>query len=485
MITRLRWCVYAHIVTMVVLVLWAMVSAASPAAASAKASAQASPLANDPQSADRTAGVAESVVVAPGESLWSISERWLGPEATPEQIADGAERIYALNLERIGDDPNLLLAGQRLSLPAEVERRAPEPDGAAANQGSGPTAATAADEADRGARQARGDAQSQPAFLPDLSRAVPVAAIRPLARNDSPPSPAESAVSGVRSGFSAVVATAVGEAFSPGSYPGRTALGGALVAMSSLLALILAVGVAREVWGPSYARRRARRRWVRETLARSYAPGGTFDPGDAFAALEGGHPSQEGPRSAPAQTAAAGGLRTRGEPSGNLANGSALLDTAQDISRHRRLRIRQARPLEAKRRPRGGRVKGASGASRLGRTSRAHQRPVTRAQRARALSRKGIRIVASEPRGPHPIQPTQEWKIGEQLTSAISAIPVHPGAPLREALLEVKPLVAAELMTVASLERHRSLAYYEQRRARALRGFLATIEEVSSDARIT
>src|SRR3712207_9135189 len=42
-----------------------------------------------------------SVVVRPGDSLWSISEEWLGPNATPQQIYNETARIYALNSERI------------------------------------------------------------------------------------------------------------------------------------------------------------------------------------------------------------------------------------------------------------------------------------------------------------------------------------------------------------------------------------------------
>ena len=52
--------------------------------------------------------------VGPGESLWTIAHARLAPEATPQQVAEEVERIYAFNRERIGDDPNLLLVGQEL-----------------------------------------------------------------------------------------------------------------------------------------------------------------------------------------------------------------------------------------------------------------------------------------------------------------------------------------------------------------------------------
>ncbi len=486
MITRLRRRAFAPIATIAVLALWAAVLAASPAAASAKTT----PPAKDPRSVNQTAGVAESVVVAPGDCLWSISARWLGPGASARQIADGVERIHALNLERIGGDPDLIHAGQRLLLPAGLGRRSPEPRGPASARHAGePTApnprsrtesngsdavADAAGIADSRARQARSDARSEPAALPRLASPVPAPSVRTLARNGSPASQAQPSSSAARSIFSAVVATEV-DPLSPGAHPDRKALGAALLAMSGVLALVLAVRVARVVWGPALARHRARSRWVGEEFARSHATEGTFDARDAFAAVEGGQPSQDGPRSAPTRTAAAGDSGTRLSLPGPWVTGSASSGTVLSISRRRRLRVRRTRSLEAKRPPRG-HAKGASGAARLG---RARRRTVNRAQRARALSRKGRRMSHGEPRDPHQ---TQEWKIGEPLRSAMGGIPGRPGAPLRDALAGVKPLVADELTKVASLERHRALSRDEQRQARALRQFLATIEEVSNDA---
>jgi hypothetical protein len=57
-----------------------------------------------------------SIVVTPGASLWSISRERLGPNATPQQIYNEAARIYALNSERIGEDPNLIYPGEVLLL---------------------------------------------------------------------------------------------------------------------------------------------------------------------------------------------------------------------------------------------------------------------------------------------------------------------------------------------------------------------------------
>lgn len=66
--------------------------------------------------AGRAARSADPVVhvVRPGESLWSLAEQVSGPGAD----LDAAWRaIWAANREVVGDDPDLILPGQRLRLP--------------------------------------------------------------------------------------------------------------------------------------------------------------------------------------------------------------------------------------------------------------------------------------------------------------------------------------------------------------------------------
>jgi len=58
-----------------------------------------------------------TVIVKPGDSLWSISEQRLGPEASPQRVYDHTYQMYALNRKIIGSDPDLIFAGQQLSLP--------------------------------------------------------------------------------------------------------------------------------------------------------------------------------------------------------------------------------------------------------------------------------------------------------------------------------------------------------------------------------
>lgn len=58
-------------------------------------------------------------VVQAGESLWSIAAELLGPGASTGEIARAVERLWQLNAERIGSgDPDLIMAGERLLLPA-------------------------------------------------------------------------------------------------------------------------------------------------------------------------------------------------------------------------------------------------------------------------------------------------------------------------------------------------------------------------------
>jgi hypothetical protein len=72
----------------------------------------------------------------------------LGGDATPQRIAEGVELIYARNQTRIGPDPNLIIVGQRLSLPQAAM------DGGAVSNPTNAKASTAPPSATReGARR--------------------------------------------------------------------------------------------------------------------------------------------------------------------------------------------------------------------------------------------------------------------------------------------------------------------------------------------
>ncbi|WP_240038104.1 LysM peptidoglycan-binding domain-containing protein [Actinomyces procaprae] len=55
--------------------------------------------------------------VTAGESLWSITEDLIGPEASPAQVAEAWPQLYRANTDVIGSDPELILPGTPLSVP--------------------------------------------------------------------------------------------------------------------------------------------------------------------------------------------------------------------------------------------------------------------------------------------------------------------------------------------------------------------------------
>jgi LysM repeat protein len=62
-----------------------------------------------------------NIVVAPGDSLWAISSRSLGANASPARVAAEWPRLYAANRAEIGTDPSYILPGQVLHSPASTE----------------------------------------------------------------------------------------------------------------------------------------------------------------------------------------------------------------------------------------------------------------------------------------------------------------------------------------------------------------------------
>lgn len=57
------------------------------------------------------------VVVAAGDTLWSLAAAHLGPYATDAETADLWPRLYELNRDVIGPDPGLIHPGQVLAMP--------------------------------------------------------------------------------------------------------------------------------------------------------------------------------------------------------------------------------------------------------------------------------------------------------------------------------------------------------------------------------
>ena len=164
----------------------------------------------------------DRLVVAPGDSLWSISQERLGPQATPPRIYREVERIYALNRDLIGPDPNLIFPGQKLLLPltAGVSASKPASAGATLPRAASPSAArpftparAAESEAEQAARTTVvAEKEKDPdrvAEAPNLPEAVEVPAPGRSAVHTSPRSPVAALLEHASSTF----ASALGEPF--------------------------------------------------------------------------------------------------------------------------------------------------------------------------------------------------------------------------------------------------------------------------------
>lgn len=127
MSTRLKRYVYPALVALAL-------CAAVVVAWSAPAQAQATPK-DGARGADASP---KRVVVHSGDCLWSISRRLLPANATPQQIYNEVARIYALNRDRIGEDPNLIYAGEVLSVPPAPKPVADPVGSGRPGRGAGP-----------------------------------------------------------------------------------------------------------------------------------------------------------------------------------------------------------------------------------------------------------------------------------------------------------------------------------------------------------
>jgi Tfp pilus assembly protein FimV len=101
----------------------------SPVAAAPTAH-HAHPRAHGPSRVDRSGhrAAATSIVVQPGDTLWTIASRRLGAGATGVAITAAWHAWYAANRSTIGPDPNLIRPGQRLTVPALATSAARRPD---------------------------------------------------------------------------------------------------------------------------------------------------------------------------------------------------------------------------------------------------------------------------------------------------------------------------------------------------------------------
>lgn len=74
-----------------------------------------------PSSPGSSAPPARTITVAPGDSLWSLTDDLVGPGPDSTQdVAAAWPLLYDLNRDRIGDDPELIRPGQELIVPTSL-----------------------------------------------------------------------------------------------------------------------------------------------------------------------------------------------------------------------------------------------------------------------------------------------------------------------------------------------------------------------------
>jgi nucleoid-associated protein YgaU len=64
-----------------------------------------------------------TLVVQPGDSLWGIAASLAPRAASDATVTRAWHRLYRVNATRIGTDPDLILPGTRLRVPAPAAPR--------------------------------------------------------------------------------------------------------------------------------------------------------------------------------------------------------------------------------------------------------------------------------------------------------------------------------------------------------------------------
>src|SRR5215203_2813314 len=206
---------------------------------------------------EKGASATPRLVVEPGDSLWSISEEHIGPGATPEQIAYEVERIFELNRDQIGENPNLIFPGQEFFLVsaapggaaaapeqpvAVAEQQAPEP---IVDESEGVSDSPAAENAvsvfedvvpEDGVSEGAVSEDAIPAALPSRDQTDEQAESAPAESAPAESTPAESAAPATTAGS---IGDSVLEALN--SLKGeRRLLGVGILALTLIVALLMA-----------------------------------------------------------------------------------------------------------------------------------------------------------------------------------------------------------------------------------------------------
>ena len=334
---------------------------------------------------EKGASATPRLVVEPGDSLWSISEEHIGPGATPEQIAYEVERIFELNRDQIGENPNLIFPGQEFFLVSAAPggaAAAPEQPVAVAEQQQAPTPIVVESEGVSDSPAAEDaaienvvpeDGVSEGAVSEDAIPAAPPTRDQTDEQAESAPAEsvtAESAPAESTPAESAAPATTAGsigdsvlEALN--NLKGeRRLLGVGILALTLIVALLMAWrlpmrrnvedpqawGIPQQQYYENYAPAEAPRQAPPET-----ARGAEGEPNGAASGAASGPPPEEAPRepsvSSNSTSPAANGAEedVLAEGNGAMAEGNGAAASSPDQERLRR--IRHLRRISQRRSP--------------------------------------------------------------------------------------------------------------------------------------
>jgi hypothetical protein len=331
---------------------------------------------------EKGASATPRLVVEPGDSLWSISEEHIGPGATPEQIAYEVERIFELNRDQIGENPNLIFPGQEFFLVsaapggaaaapeqpvAVAEQQAPEP---IVVESEGVSDSPAAEDAaienvvpEDGVSEGAVSEDAIPAALPSRDQTDERAESAPAESAPAESAPAESAAPATTAGS---IGDSVLEAYN--NLKGdRRLLGVGILALTLIVALLMAwrLPMRRNVedpqaWGlpqqqyyENYAPAEAPRQAPPETAGGSEGePNGAAS--GAASGVASGPPPEEAPREPSVNStspAANGAEEDVVAESSDVAEGGAV--AASDPGQQRLKRVRHLRRISQRRSPSG------------------------------------------------------------------------------------------------------------------------------------
>jgi len=100
-------------------------TSAQPAEAPSRTPTTSAAAPRPPSPTSRAAGAASDdvvVVVRAGDTLWSIAAEHLGSDASARDVAAAWPAWFHANADEIGDDPDHIVPGQRLTVPASSAR---------------------------------------------------------------------------------------------------------------------------------------------------------------------------------------------------------------------------------------------------------------------------------------------------------------------------------------------------------------------------